>query len=116
MPDGFKAPRPQVARSIVNAVRRELFFDPSFLSDGPHVVQIARPGTIGSARQQMKGGIDLLSRSNAQTGRAGRDRLAHLLRNLADEPFAAYQWQRGASQSQHLQQCTSRRVHSAAPT
>ena len=42
MPDGFKTSRPQIARSIVNAFRRELFFDPSFGSRRPYAVKIAR--------------------------------------------------------------------------
>src|SRR2546421_12965866 len=99
MPDGFKAPRPQVARSIVYRVRRQLFFDPFFRSHRPHAVQIARPRTVGSARQQMKGRIDLLSLRDTQTSWY---RLAHLLRYAANESFAANQWQRGASQSKYL--------------
>src|SRR5258708_4245068 len=78
VPDGFKTSRPQIACSIINAFRRELFFDPSFGSHRSYAVKIARPRTVGGARQQMKRGIDLLSVSDAQ---GGGDRLAHLLRN-----------------------------------
>ena len=79
--DRLEPARPNVARSVVDRVGRELLVDPGRLADGSDALEVARPRAVCGATEQVKGRIDIPARRRFD--RLGQ-RLAEVAGDLAE--------------------------------